>query len=85
MARIRWAVRCTAHRRDGERCRRASARGSFVCFVHGGAAPQVRAMAQYRLSAVRLLDRDAPGWRDDPERWRYLLTPGRSWHGPRPV
>ena len=40
---------CTAHKKDGERCRRAPIKGGTVCPKHGGRAPQVRAAAQQRL------------------------------------
>ena len=42
--------RCTAHRQDGQPCRRYAARGANVCRVHGGAAPQVVAKARERLA-----------------------------------
>lgn len=40
---------CTAHKKNGERCRRAPIKGGTVCPKHGGKAPQVRAAAQRRL------------------------------------
>ncbi|WP_300611060.1 hypothetical protein [Trebonia sp.] len=46
---IRWAVKCRAHRRDGELCRRWAIRGGFVCSKHGGASPQARRKARERL------------------------------------
>lgn len=46
--------RCTAKRRDGRRCGNWSIRGGFVCRMHGGAAPQVRAKARARLEAARI-------------------------------
>jgi hypothetical protein len=86
MARVRWSVRCTTTRsRDGQPCAAWSVRGGFVCRCHGGSVPRVRALADQRLPYAKLLDRDVPDWRDDLEKWRHLLTPGRSWHGPRPV
>lgn len=44
-----WNVRCTAHRSDGQPCGAWSIRGGYVCRVHGGRAPQVRAAAEWRL------------------------------------
>lgn len=41
--------RCTAHRQDGQPCRRYAIRGGFVCRVHGGGSPQVVAKARERL------------------------------------
>jgi hypothetical protein len=53
--RLRPAVRCTAHRRDGQPCRAWAIHGGTVCWAHGGAAPQVRRAALARLegAAVR--------------------------------
>jgi hypothetical protein len=42
--------RCTAHKQNGQPCRRYAARGGNVCRVHGGAAPQVVAKARERLA-----------------------------------
>jgi hypothetical protein len=85
MARIRWAVPCQARRKNGERCSQMSRRGSFTCHWHLGATPQALYLAAHRLTAVKLLDRDYPDWRDHPALWHYWLTPARSWHGPKPV
>lgn len=62
--------RCTAHKKNGERCKRAAIAGGTVCRVHGGAAPAVQAAAKVRLAmaadrmAANLLkiavDDDAP-------------------------
>ena len=59
---------CTAHSaRTGKPCRRAPILGGTVCVTHGGAAPQVKAKAKERLTALfpksvhvfdRLLDRE---------------------------
>jgi hypothetical protein len=52
------AKRCTAKNREGERCRRAPAKGATVCSMHGGRAPQVVAAARARVveaQAVRQL------------------------------
>jgi hypothetical protein len=73
-----WNVRCTAHRTDGLPCRAWSIRGSYVCRVHGGRAPQVRAAAEFRLWRARLwisFARDLSAalaalderWRTEPE------------------
>ncbi|MFD5809407.1 hypothetical protein [Rhodococcus aetherivorans] len=40
---------CTAHRTNGEPCRKTAIRGGNVCMTHGGAAPAVRAKARTRL------------------------------------
>lgn len=44
---------CTATAKStGERCQRAAVKGSNVCHVHGGAAPQVQKKAQERLDEM---------------------------------
>jgi hypothetical protein len=50
--RLRPAVRCTAHRRDGRPCRAWAIHGGTVCWAHGGAAPQVRRAALARLEGA---------------------------------
>lgn len=44
------SARCTAHRRNGERCRKFAIAGSNVCRTHGGAAKHVRNAARARLA-----------------------------------
>lgn len=45
--------RCTAKNRKGERCNKAPIRGGYVCAMHGGNIPQVRAAAQRRMFALQ--------------------------------
>lgn len=54
MARRPWGERCTARRTDGTPCGAWAIRGGFVCRMHGGAAPQVRAAAHARLLEDRM-------------------------------
>ena len=45
--------RCTAKAHStGERCKNAAIKGSNVCRVHGGSAPQVKRKAQERLNEM---------------------------------
>lgn len=41
--------RCVAKKTNGEQCRRWAIKGSTVCKMHGGAAPQVLAKAKARI------------------------------------
>ena len=50
-------VRCKAHRKNGDQCKRWAIRGATVCATHGGMAPQVRKKAAERIEAS--LDRAA--------------------------
>jgi phosphoglycolate phosphatase-like HAD superfamily hydrolase len=47
-------VRCTANRRDGERCKRWSLRGATVCQKHGGSLPNVKAHAEAVVESARM-------------------------------
>lgn len=48
------ALRCTAHRTNGESCGNFAMQGGRVCHAHGGKAPAVRAAAARRLVEARL-------------------------------
>lgn len=47
--------RCKAHKKTGERCKKAPIAGGTVCRFHGGAAKQVKRTAQQRLKALQPL------------------------------
>ena len=53
--------RCRARRTDGQPCGCWAIRGGYVCRVHGGAAPQVRAKADARLVAAQVCREFARG------------------------
>lgn len=42
-------MKCAAHRKNGDQCRRDAIAGGNVCIVHGAAAGQVRRKAHERL------------------------------------
>ncbi len=50
-------VRCSAHKKSGEQCKKWAIRGGTVCRFHGGAAGQVKRKAAARIEAS--LDRAA--------------------------
>jgi hypothetical protein len=43
------AHRCTALRKNGDRCKRAAIQGGGVCTHHGGSAPAVKAKARQQI------------------------------------
>lgn len=43
---------CSKTRSDGEQCRGPAIRGGFVCKVHGGVLPSVKASARARLAQL---------------------------------
>lgn len=45
-------MQCTAHTRTGKQCGNDAMKGTHVCRMHGGSAPQVRAAAMQRLLAA---------------------------------
>lgn len=47
-------IRCTAIKRDGDRCKRWSLRGTNVCVKHGGQLPTVQEHAAAVVEAARL-------------------------------
>jgi hypothetical protein len=48
----RQALQCKASRRDGERCTQWAMKGTTVCKMHGGKAPQTVQAARARLLAA---------------------------------
>lgn len=53
------AHRCVAHRKNGDRCRRAAINGATVCRTHGGATRHIRNAAKVRLqNAADLMARE---------------------------
>ena len=67
--------RCTAHSRNGERCKQPPVPGATVCRFHGGSAPQVRKRAALRLMelidpAIATLAREMVNATDSSDRQR---------------
>jgi hypothetical protein len=85
MPRMRWAVRCEAHRpSDGEPCSAWAIRGGFTCIKHGSATRRARELAEYRLwhtkldrKFLRKLQAMARRFRDASE--EELNAAGRAW------
>jgi hypothetical protein len=46
---------CTAHKRDGSRCRLSAVRGAVVCHKHGASAGQVRRAAAARVAKAEAM------------------------------
>ena len=71
--------RCRARRTDGQPCGCWAIRGGFVCRVHGGAAPQVRAKAKVRLESARIYREFARGVGRtvEPGQPRYVASGNR--------
>ena len=58
MAKVRWAVRCSAtSKRTGRQCSAYAMTGGYVCWVHGGATPAVRAAAARRWEFAKMMRR----------------------------
>ena len=58
MAKVRWAVRCSAtSKRTGRQCGAYAMTGGYVCWVHGGATPAVRAAAARRWEFAKMMRR----------------------------
>ena len=52
-AKTSWS-QCTAKsKQSGQRCKRPAIKGGTVCFVHGGAAPAVKAKAARNMEEIR--------------------------------
>jgi hypothetical protein len=48
--RVFWSQRCGAKRRDGQPCGQWAMTGGYVCRMHGGMTPRVRAAAERRFA-----------------------------------
>lgn len=57
MAKVRWAVRCTASCTTGGPCGQWAITGGYVCWHHGGASPAVRAAAARRWELELMMRR----------------------------
>jgi hypothetical protein len=58
MSKVRWGVRCSAtSKRTGLPCGGYAMTGGYVCRIHGGASPVVRAAARRRWLFEQMLAR----------------------------
>jgi hypothetical protein len=57
VAKVRWAVPCSAHRKNGLPCSAFAVTGGTVCVKHGGATPQVKAAAARRWELELMMRR----------------------------
>ena len=71
----RPAVRCRAHRTDGNPCRAYAIHGGRVCWTHGGASPNAREEARHRLALAADLE---PVVRGAALRFRVTPTQARA-------
>lgn len=55
--RVRWAVKCTAHRSNGQPCSAYAITGGYVCRTHGGAIGHVKAAAARRWERELMMRR----------------------------
>ena len=69
------ARRCTAHKKNGERCNKIAIAGGNVCTHHGGKARQVRENAQCRLAEAADLLANSTHRQLTP--WSVWITPPR--------
>lgn len=76
MPRIRWAVKCHAHKRGNVPCAAWAVRGATVCPAHGGSLARTRQAARARL-AEAVMARGFAQMRVKFERQRLDFEVGR--------